>query len=418
MRGGEPKLETEPNDVSLGLTESPGNGLSLLSASREHLRDLAALLALPRMWQGREPEFIARSLLDVLVTLLRLDVACVRLSSDKSTTVVQDCRPANAGVLETLLGGEDAASSRPRSVTNLAGPGTVHLMYLTPQIEGERAFVAVGSQHASFPTELEGYLCRLAVEQALLAVHASRLVTSLKVANTAKATFLATMSHELRTPLNVIVGYAELLHGGISGALNTPQKHHIERIDAAARHLIGLIESILSFARIEAGKEEVHLSTVVVAELTEDVATLIEPLAEAKGLSLEVTVSDRALQATTDASKLRQVLLNLLSNAVKFTHDGYIVVDVRPDGGDVVWSVRDSGVGIADDDLPRVFEPFRQVGDVHTKRGAGTGLGLSVSRQLARLLGGDVSAESTLSKGSTFTLRLPRESPDVPGRAQ
>jgi signal transduction histidine kinase len=175
--------------------------------------------------------------------------------------------------------------------------------------------------------------------------------------------------------------------------------------------LIELIEGILSFARVEAGKEQVHLSDTTVGEIVEDVSSLIDPLARTRGLTLTVESANPSLRMHTDAGKVRQIVLNLLSNSVKFTPKGEVRLDVHEEAGDVVWKVRDTGVGIAPEEQARIFEPFRQVGDVHTSRAAGTGLGLSVSRQLARLLGGEVTVESALGAGSTFTLRLPIKGP-------
>jgi signal transduction histidine kinase len=234
------------------------------------------------------------------------------------------------------------------------------------------------------------------------------LVASLTTANKAKSTFLATMSHELRTPLNAVIGYSGLLQAGISGELNEQQQQHIHRIESAARHLLGLIEGILNFARLEAGKELVHLTDVNSAELAEEVIALVEPLAKAKGLDIQVTIQPELPLIRTDLAKVRQILLNLLSNAIKFTKQGHVTLDVRADSENMRWTVTDTGIGIAPEDLERIFEPFQQGSQAVSGRAAGTGLGLTVSRQLARLLGGDVTAAgSPGGKGSTFVLRLP-----------
>jgi signal transduction histidine kinase len=232
-------------------------------------------------------------------------------------------------------------------------------------------------------------------------------VRNLQAANSAKAAFLATMSHELRTPLNAIIGYSDLMQAEIGGALSSLQQQQIGRVSSAARHLLELIEGILNFARLEAGQEKVHLVDLDAARLADDVVAMLEPLARTKGLDLSFSASDAAIPMRTDAAKLRQILLNLLSNALKFTARGSIAVAVHRREQELTCTVRDTGIGIAPDDLEDIFEPFRQVGQVHTQRAPGTGLGLSVSRQLARLLGGELSVESALGEGSTFTLRLP-----------
>ena len=372
------------------------------------MRDLAALLALPRMWRDRDTSFIAGSLLDVLVSILRADAAYVHLDCTRDGVTFELARPVGQ-LSPSALGRALAADPSPapaEALPNPIGIGSVRLLRAPAQLDDQQLLVVVASRRPDFPTELDGFLCRVAVEQAMLAVSASRLVSSLKTANSAKSTFLATMSHELRTPLNAIIGYSELLQAQIGGELNDVQQRHMTRIDGAARHLLELIEGILNFARLEAGKEQVRVIDVDAVKLTEAVAAMVDPLARAKGLEIAVSADALSLMHT-DLAKVRQILLNLLSNAVKFTQSGKVSVHVRPDGAYARWTVTDTGVGIAPTDLDRIFEPFQQVGEIHSARAPGTGLGLSVSRQLARLLGGDVTVESEPGQGSTFTVRLP-----------
>jgi signal transduction histidine kinase len=380
------------------------------SAASPHLRDLAALLALPRMWRDRDPAFIVGSLLDVLVSLLRVDVAYVHLACGREESIFERGRARSVSVPELRDSIEKAFTVGAGGTPTMALPGTadlVRLLRVPAQLDDQTATVVVGSIRPDFPNDPEVFLSSVAVEQALLAVHASRLVSKLSAANAAKSTFLATMSHELRTPLNAVIGYSELLLGRISGDLNAQQSQHVTRIDSAARHLLGLIESILSFARLEAGKEQVRLSETDAVTLAEEVVALVEPLATARGLALHFTPLTRPQPIRTDSAKVRQILLNLLSNAVKFTSEGQITVDARSEGSSSVWTVTDTGGGIAAEDLESIFEPFRQITQGQS-RAPGTGLGLSVSRQLARLLGGDVMVRSILKEGSTFELRLPR----------
>jgi signal transduction histidine kinase len=225
-------------------------------------------------------------------------------------------------------------------------------------------------------------------------------------ANKVKAAFLATMSHELRTPLNAIIGYTDLLDAEIAGGLTVGQRGQLRRIYLASRHLLQMIEEILTFSRIEAGREEIHLDSVDLAQLSAETCKLVEPLATQKSLAFGYEGPER-LMATTDAGRLRQILLNLLSNAIKFTERGEVRLTLTADGCDAVFEVRDSGIGISTEQLARIFEPFHQVDTLAARRGGGTGLGLSVSRELARLLGGDVSVTSALQRGSTFTVRIP-----------
>ena len=241
--------------------------------------------------------------------------------------------------------------------------------------------------------------------RAAIAIDNAQLYQSALAASEAKSAFLATMSHELRTPLNAIIGYQSLLKEGIDGTLNESQLAQLSRIRAGADHLLGLIDEILTYSRVEAGKEVARLHEAEVRPIVEEAVTMVKPLAGAKGLTLRVDVSDARLK--TDSGKLRQILLNLLSNAVKFTDRGEIIVRGHLNGDAAEFSIADNGIGIADENLQRIFEPFWQVQQSATRRAGGTGLGLSVSRSLARLLGGEISAESKLGKGSTFTLTLP-----------
>jgi len=226
-------------------------------------------------------------------------------------------------------------------------------------------------------------------------------------ASRAKSQFLATVSHELRTPLNAIIGYGDLLEGEVVGPINPVQRQHLGRIRESAAHLLGLINEILSLARIEAGKEELRLTEVDVVALARDTAALVAPLAARKGLRFDFRATAEGIVIESDAGKIRQILLNLLSNAVKFTDEGEIVVEVGQENADAVLRVTDSGLGIDPDHKDRIFEPFTQIDAFPTRMVGGTGLGLPVSLHLASLLGGGIDVESEPGQGSTFTLRLP-----------
>ena len=241
--------------------------------------------------------------------------------------------------------------------------------------------------------------------RAAIAIDNAQLYRSALAASEAKSTFLATMSHELRTPLNAIIGYQSLLKEGIDGPLNDAQLAHLTRIRASANHLLGLIDEVLTFSRVEAGKEVVRREEVALRSIIDEALTMIAPLAEVKGLTVRAEGGDARL--FTDARKVRQILLNLLSNAVKFTDRGEIIVRSRAGEKAVTVSIADPGVGIAPENQERIFDPFWQVEQRSTRKVGGTGLGLSVSRSLARLVGGGISVESEMGKGSTFTLTLP-----------
>jgi PAS domain S-box-containing protein len=230
-------------------------------------------------------------------------------------------------------------------------------------------------------------------------------------ANAAKSQFLAVMSHELRTPLNAIGGYAELLELGIRGPVTDEQRSDLARIQTSQRHLLGLINDVLNYARIEAGSVSYAVTDVVMPEALASAEALVAPQARAKGLTLAARACPVGLTARADGEKLRQVLVNLLSNAVKFTDPGGRVELAAAADGDVVRvHVRDTGLGIPAEKLKAIFEPFVQVRADLTRTTEGTGLGLAISRDLARGMRGDLTVESALGEGSTFTLTLPRAS--------
>jgi signal transduction histidine kinase len=238
-------------------------------------------------------------------------------------------------------------------------------------------------------------------------------------ANRAKSRFLANVSHELRTPLNAIVGYNSLARDGVYGELPPPLSGVHDRIAAAADHLIGLVNDVLDLSKIEVGRMAVEPQPVSIGALVDAVATVIEPMANAKRLHVDVVVARDVPDLETDPSHVRQILLNLTSNAVKFTERGTVTIVARrrpPELGDgVVVIVEDTGIGIAPGDQERIFQEFEQVrpsgrGDSLER---GTGLGLAIARKLARLLGGDVQVQSVPGSGSRFILTLPLVSPPV-----
>jgi signal transduction histidine kinase len=238
-----------------------------------------------------------------------------------------------------------------------------------------------------------------------------------EAANRAKSEFLSTMSHELRTPLNAIGGYTELLSMGLRGPVTEAQRQDLERLRRANQHLVGLVADVLSFARVEAGQVEFRVEPVELAPLVADIEALIGPPLAAKDLTFDhdgcaCDSPDRPHVVRADAEKVRQILLNLLTNAVKFTGTGgRIALRCEDDAAAAVVRVRvaDTGRGIPPDQVERVFEPFVQVDRHRTHESQqGVGLGLAISRDLARGMGGDLTAESAPGVGSTFTLTLPR----------
>ncbi len=240
---------------------------------------------------------------------------------------------------------------------------------------------------------------------------AERASAAAEEANAIKARFLASMSHELRTPLNAIGGYVDLIAMGVHGPVTREQAIALERIRQSERHLLGLVNEVLDYAKIESGHIALEREPVSLATVIEDVISLVLPQADEKGLHLVVgptAIDGCEVDVVADHEKIRQVLLNLLSNATKFTPaGGRIQVDCEADARWATITVSDTGVGMRASDLARIFEPFVQVG-TREASSAGTGLGLSISRELARAMGGDLTARSAFGKGAAFTLRLPR----------
>ncbi len=274
-----------------------------------------------------------------------------------------------------------------------------------------------------------------------------RLYSEVARANTAKSEFLANISHELRTPLNAIVGFVELLKDGVYGELTPRQVPPVDRIAASATHLRHLVDQVLDIAKIAAGRLEVHPETIVLRPFVLNIASELESLVNERGLSFSIAVGASLPRVRTDPTHLRQILVNLIGNAAKYTHTGGVAVRARLVGASALASVAgmehrltpedpvlasrspdarqtwialqvvDTGVGIASADQARIFDEFEQVnaGPRTDSMQRGTGLGLAISRRLARLLGGDITLESQVGKGSTFTLWVPLHPTDLEG---
>jgi len=242
--------------------------------------------------------------------------------------------------------------------------------------------------------------------QQLAAIEDARRLAEADAANLAKSDFLAAMSHELRTPLNAIGGYTDLLSTGIGGSLSEQQRQYLDRIRSSQQHLLGIINDILNFVRLEAGQLNYTFESVPVREVIDTALLMVVPQATAKGLQVHSTTETEAT-VRADRSKLEQILLNLLSNAVKFTEPGGSI-DITVNVEDRVrLHVRDTGIGIPAEQLERIFDPFVQIGRSLTSPHAGAGLGLAISRDLARAMQGDLEVESTEGAGAVFTLSLP-----------
>jgi signal transduction histidine kinase len=230
-----------------------------------------------------------------------------------------------------------------------------------------------------------------------------RLTQTVREEKAAKEKFFAYMSHELRTPVNAVLGYSALLLDGLAGTLPEKAAHMIDRMNSSAQHLNALVDDLLDLGRLDAGKVQLNIEAVALPALLHDVLTSLEPQVREKRLTLGLETVEVPC-VWTDAKRVKQIVLNLASNAIKFTDHGSVRVTVEQcESTGIAVRVADTGIGIAGDDIERVFDEFVQVGAGH----GGTGLGLPISRRLARLLGGDLRAFSIPTKGSCFTLTLP-----------
>jgi GAF domain-containing protein/DNA-binding response OmpR family regulator len=258
----------------------------------------------------------------------------------------------------------------------------------------------------------------IAIQNAGLFSQAHEARAAAEQANKAKSTFLANMSHELRTPLNAIIGFTRIVRKKADGVLAEKQLENLDKVLSSSEHLLGLINTVLDIAKIEAGRMDVIPARFNLGGLVDQCANLAAPLLK-PGVELDKQVDEGVGLIYSDQDKIKQIVLNMLSNAAKFTHEGRILLGVQKRGPDLLSiQVTDSGIGISEEALGRIFDEFQQADTSTTRQYGGTGLGLSISRNLARLLGGDLVAESQPGKGSTFTLTIPTQYGSKPAAAQ
>jgi signal transduction histidine kinase len=343
---------------------------------------------------------------DELVTAIR--GARVELGQATLGEAVATRQPVQ--VADLLLTREDTTTRR---LLERAGYRSLLAVPLLREDEIIGALVVRRRQPGEFPADTVALLQTFATQSAL-AIQNARLFQELAVksrqleeASRHKSAFLAAMSHELRTPLNAIIGYAEMLREEAQDLGADSMTADLERINAAGQHLLGLINAVLDLSKIEAGRMELDLEEFALADLVAEVRMIAAPLVEQHGNAFVVECGDDCDSIRADRTKLRQSTLNLLSNAAKFTERGTVTLQVRRDGGWVEIAVADTGIGMTDEQVSRLFEEFSQAETSTSRSYGGTGLGLALSRRFSRLMGGDIVVESTLGQGSTFTIRLP-----------
>ena len=341
--------------------------------------------------------------------------AAVRANDTKFTTFISDFslspEVSRREDMELQRTGADDASTIPMEV--IAGKivdrrgeplAIVSVLHdLTEQAENERLY----EELKNFSNELEARVRAATADLGEQNVRLQWQSRELEKANRLKSEFLASMSHELRTPINALIGYTALMLDRIYGELNDRQEEGLNRIRAAAQHLLALINDILDLAKIEAGRMPLHLEDTVLQEVMREASVQIDPLIKKKGLTYRWIGPADPLHMTTDRTKVKQIMLNLLSNAVKFTHAGSITLTAQPEGDFIRIDVADTGIGIRKEDLAAIWDDFRQVDQSRTREFGGTGLGLSITRKLSGALGGRVTLTSDYGHGSTFTVLLP-----------
>jgi signal transduction histidine kinase len=307
----------------------------------------------------------------------------------------------------------------PRVWRELVHSGYRALLALPLTLEGRVVAGLIVRRKApgSFPPQLVNLLQTIAT-QSVFAIQNARLFAAveekgreLEAASQHKSQFLANMSHELRTPLNAIINVTEMLLEDAHDLKRDDEVEPLERVLRASRHLLALINDVLDLSKIEAGKMEMHPDWFAVAPLVDEVATTVRPLAEKNGNELVVRCGAELGRMLADATRVRQSLLNLASNAAKFTERGRIEVAAareRGDGGDwIAFTVSDTGIGMTPEQVGKLFADFTQVDGSISRKFGGTGLGLAISRRFCRMMGGDITVESTPGTGSRFTIRLP-----------
>jgi signal transduction histidine kinase/CheY-like chemotaxis protein/HAMP domain-containing protein len=365
--------------------------------------------------QGASQSYAETRRRAVVVRDVHPDVPLARLTRTKQVIHIADVRLERSYI---------ERDPRMTELVDGAGARTLLLVPLLKDSELIGAF-AIYRQDVRAFTKKQIALVQNFADQAVIAIENVRLLNEiqdksrqLELASQHKSQFLANMSHELRTPLNAIIGYSEILQEDVADLGQDGLVPDLKKIESSGRHLLGLINDILDLSKVEAGKMDIFLEDVEIAPLLEEVRTIIAPMAEKNGNSLEYRLGDGLGSMRTDRTKLKQSLLNLLSNSSKFTDHGKLTLAAERIGTDhalLRFAVSDTGIGMNEEQLGRLFQAFSQADASTTKKYGGTGLGLAITRNFCQLLGGDVTVASKPGEGSTFTITLP-DSPPAQGK--
>jgi signal transduction histidine kinase len=402
LLGAEPELEQRP--ILLAIDDDPDNRAFLTKAiSRQGFEVVTA----PNATQGR------RQLDGRRPALVFLDVQMPEESG--LTLLPQMLRdyPESVVVMMTAYGSEQVAAEALRGGADDYIAKPIDLQRLRELLERNLEKQRLRAERQSLVARLKDsnrYLMRQHAALRRADEEILQVNRQLEQSNRYKSEFLANMSHELRTPLNAILGFSEILLDVTMNLTTGERTEFLRNIHSSGQHLLGLINDILDLAKIEAGKMELHPEAMGVSEALQEVTSILDPMARQQGLQLAVVGAAEAGVIKADRSKFKQILYNLLSNAVKFTPPpGQITVTIKDAADQLMVSVKDTGIGMKPEDLPKLFREFEQIDGSYTRRYQGTGLGLALCRRFVQMHGGRIWAESKYGKGSTFTFTIPRE---------
>ncbi len=382
---------------------------SRLDDDYEHLRTTARALTIQNQTQTAEQlAFVRRAYADAQTVIVALTLTALVLSSLIAFSLARRVAYRLKRLTDAAGAVEQGDLGRTVPVAAEDELGRLATMFnrMTHSLQRQRQLLENRNAELerTLARERELQVSLRASEQA--EQQALRAQLAAESASQAKSMFVATMSHELRTPLNAILGYAQILHLEAHARGQSALLPELERIRAAGKHLLGLITNVLDFSRVEQGKLQVEPTMIVIADLVQQVHDVVEHGVTARNRFL-VACPPTLGTIISDDGKIRQILFNLLSNAAKFTSGGTVHLRVQRDFETVAFVVSDNGIGMTFDQLERLFIPFNQADSSTARRYGGTGLGLALSRELARLLGGEIDVISAPGRGSTFTLTLP-----------